>query len=237
MSDKRIPQYRQIEKDLLEQINLGYYNKGDLIPTELELSRKYNVSRVTVRKATDSLVAHGILSRVAGVGTFVTKSSLLQNPAPILGFTASMKEQGLTPSTKVDTFTLQTAPPNIASMLKIEKGAPIYYIHRMRYGNGELLQLETTYMSAELYPDISIQILENSKYYYFEHIKGIKIAYSHHTVTPIHPSQQVAELFHIPADTPIIKAANITYLENGQVMDYTELILNSPKYQLTYIKG
>ena len=47
----------------------------------------------------------------------------------------------------------------------------------------------------------------------------------------------VAELFHISTDTPIIKAANITYLENGQVMDYTELILNSPKYQLTYIKG
>ena len=236
MAEKRIAQYRQIENDLLEQINLGYYKKGDLIRTELELSATYHVSRVTVRKATDNLVAKGILQRVAGVGTFVSRSAVTQNPPPIQGFTDLMREQGLEPTTKVDVFTLQKSPANIASILGIEKEDPIYYIHRQRYGDGELLQLETTYMSARLYPDISIQILESSKYQYFEKVKGIKIAYSHHAVTPIHPSKEVAELFGIAQNTPIIKAANVTHLENGQIMDYTELILNSPKYQLTYIK-
>ena len=51
MSEKKIAQYKQIENDLLEKINLGYYKKGDLIPTELELAATYQVSRVTVRKA------------------------------------------------------------------------------------------------------------------------------------------------------------------------------------------
>jgi DNA-binding GntR family transcriptional regulator len=37
-------------------------------------------------------------------------------------------------------------------------------------------------------------------------------------------------------DTPIIRIANTTYFDNGQVMDFTELTLNSPKYQLSYIK-
>ena len=36
MAKKRIAQYKQIEHDLLEKINLGYYKKDDLIPTELE---------------------------------------------------------------------------------------------------------------------------------------------------------------------------------------------------------
>ncbi len=236
MTEKRIPQYRQIEKDLLEQIALGYYSKGDMIPTELELAKKYNVSRVTVRKATDNLAAQGILSRSAGVGTFVTKCSVPQNPAPIQGFTQAMKAQGLVPSTKVDAFRMQTASKHIASILGIQPGDPIYYIERRRYGNEELLQMETTYMSVDLYPDISLRVLESSKYAFFEEEKGIKISYSHHTVTPIHPSPEVAKLFHITEDTPIIKAGNITYLENGQIMDYTELILNSPKFQLTYIK-
>lgn len=236
MAEKRIAQYRQIEHDLLEEINLGYYKKGDLIPTELELSHTYQVSRVTVRKATDNLVARGILSRIAGVGTFISGNTVTQNQPPIQGFTDLMKEQGQTASTKVDAFTLQKAPANIASILKIDKEEPIYYIHRLRYGNDQLLQMETSYMSARLYPDISIQILESSKYHYFEQVKGIKIAFSHHTVTPILPTKQMAELFHISPDTPIIKVANITHLDNGQIMDYTELILNSPKYQLTYIK-
>lgn len=91
-------------------------------------------------------------------------------------------------------------------------------------------------MSSRLYPDISIQVLKNSKYKYFEQEKGLKIAYSNHTVTPLHPSKRIAKLFDISLDTPILQVANTTWLTNGQIMDYTVLTLNSPIYQLTYEK-
>lgn len=236
MAEKRIAQYKQIENDLLQQINLGYYKKDDLIPTELELSNKYHVSRVTVRKATDNLVARGLLTRVAGVGTFVSHPSVTLNPSSIQGFSKTMGDQGISVRTEVPTFTLQKAPVNIASILAIEAGEPIYFIERLRYADHQILQFETTYMSSRLYPDISIQILQNSKYRYFEETKNMKIAYSHHVVTPLHPSKRVADMFGITLDTPILRVANTTYLVNGQVMDYTELTLNSPKYQLTYEK-
>ena len=236
MAEKRLAQYKQIESDLLQQINLGYYKKDDLIPTELELSNTYHVSRVTVRKATDNLVAKGLLSRVAGVGTFVCHPSVTLNPSSIQGFSEAMVEQGIQTHTEVPTFALQKAPANIASILGIETGELIYFFERVRYAQEEIFQFETTYMSSRLYPDISIQVLQGSKYQYFEQTKGLKIAYSHHTVTPLLPSKQIANLFKISLDTPILRVANTTYLVNGQVMDYTELTLNSPKYQLTYEK-
>ena len=43
MTKRRVAQYKQIENDLLQKINLGYYKKDDLIPTELELSNTYHV--------------------------------------------------------------------------------------------------------------------------------------------------------------------------------------------------
>lgn len=236
MSEKRIAQYKQIENDLLQKINLGYYKKNDLIPTELELSNTYHVSRVTVRKATDNLVAKGLLKRVAGLGTFVQHSAVTLNPSSIQGFSSNMTRQGIQVHTEIPTFTLQRAPSNIASILKIETGEPIYFIERIRYANDEVLQFETTYMSSQLYPNISIQVLQKSKYQYFEETLGLKIAYSQHTVTPIHPSKRIADIFGISLTTPILRVANTTYLDNGQVMDYTELTLNSPKYQLTYEK-
>ena len=95
MPEKRIAQYKQIENDLLQKINLGYYKKDDLIPTEFELSNTYGVSRVTVRKATDNLVARGLLKRVAGVGTFVCHSSVTLNPSTIQGFSETMTNQGI----------------------------------------------------------------------------------------------------------------------------------------------
>lgn len=236
MAEKRIAQYKQIENDLLQQINLGYYKKDDLIPTELELSNTYHVSRVTVRKATDNLVAKGLLTRVAGVGTFVCHPSVTLNPSSVQGFSEAMEEQGIRVHTEVPTFSLQKSPANIASILGIETGEPIYFIERIRYAGDEIFQFETTYMSSRLYPDISIQVLQKSKYQYFEKAKGMKIAYSHHTVTPLHPSKRIADMFGISLDTPILRVANTTWLVNGQVMDYTELTLNSPKYQLTYEK-
>ncbi len=236
MAKKRIAQYKQIEHDLLEKIHLGYYKKDDLIPTELELSNTYHVSRVTVRKATDNLVAQGLLCRVAGVGTFVCHPSVTINPSSIQGFSEAMKEKGLQVRTEVSSFMIQKAPANIASILEIEKDEPMYFIERLRYADNEIFQFETTYMSARLYPDISIQVLQQSKYRYFEETKGMKIAYSQHAVTPILPSRRFVELFGISSNTPILRVANITHLTNGQIMDYTELTLNSPKYQLTYIK-
>lgn len=236
MPKKRIAQYKQIENDLLEKINLGYYKKDDLIPTELELSNTYHVSRVTVRKATDNLVARGLLYRTAGVGTFVCHPDVTSNPSFIQGFSDTMSAQGIRVRTEVPAFMVQKAPANIASILEIEKGEPIYFIERIRYANDEIFQFETTYMSARLYPDVSIQVLKESKYRFFEETKGMKIAYSHHTVTPLLPTRRIADLFGITQNTPILKVANVTHLANGQIMDYTELTLNSPKYQLTYVK-
>ena len=236
MPEKRIAQYKQIENDLLQKINLGYYKKDDLIPTEFELSNTYGVSRVTVRKATDNLVARGLLKRVAGVGTFVCHSSVTLNPSTIQGFSETMTNQGISVRTEVPTFTLMSAPANISSILRIEAGEPIYFIERIRYAGDAVFQFETTYMSSRLYPDISIQVLKNSKSKYFEQEKGLKIAYSNHTVTPLHPSKRIAKLFDISLDTPILQVANTTWLTNGQIMDYTVLTLNSPIYQLTYEK-
>lgn len=235
MAEKKVAQYKQIENELLQKINLGYYKKDDLIPTELELSNTYHVSRVTVRKATDNLVAKGLLTRVAGVGTFVCHPAVTLNPSSAKGFSEAMREQGITVRTEVPSFMVQSAPANIAALLEIEPGEPIYFIERIRYGNDVIFQVEITYMSCRLYPDVSMQMLQKSKYQFFEQ-KELKIAYSQHTVTPLHPSGKIADMFGISLDTPILKVANITYLTNGQVMDYTELTLNSPSYQLTYVK-
>lgn len=236
MSEKRVAQYKQIENDLLQKINLGYYKKDDLIPTESELSATYKVSRVTVRRATDNLVAKGLLKRVAGLGTFVCQPSVTLIPSTIQGFSATMENLGITVRTEVPTFMLQKAPANIASILRIETGEPIYFIERIRYAGEDIFQFETTYMSSRLYPDISIQVLQGSKYRYFEKTKGMKVSHSTHAVTPLHPTKKFADLFGIPFDTPILRLASTTYLTNGQIMDYTEVTLNSPKYQLTYEK-
>ena len=49
------------------------YSPGQIIPSESEFCRMFHVSRMTVRKALDELVAQGVLYKEKGRGTFVSQ--------------------------------------------------------------------------------------------------------------------------------------------------------------------
>lgn len=232
---KRIARYKQIENDLLSQINTHYYNVGDMIPTELELSQRYKVSRVTVRKATDNLVAKNYLKRIAGSGTYVQNNAVDHELTSLIGFTEQMKKRGLNPETKVKSFNITKADKKIAQLLRIEEGERVYYFERIRLVEDKAYILERTYMSVEMFPDLSIEHLEGSKYHYVEKIKDYKIDYAHHQIMPVIPSEEIEEIMHLETDMPVLKIVNTTYLTNGKIMDYTVQIINSPIYQYNYI--
>lgn len=63
--------YQNIIEDIIFSIKEGKWKPGDKIPTELELTEYYNVSRITVSRATNELQTIGYLNKVKGTGTFV----------------------------------------------------------------------------------------------------------------------------------------------------------------------
>lgn len=66
------PAYQRLAQSLRADIAAGRFNGGVRLPTELELSEQHRVSRHTVRRAFQDLVAEGSVYRVAGRGTFAT---------------------------------------------------------------------------------------------------------------------------------------------------------------------
>ncbi len=70
-----LPAYRRIMEFIRERIEKGDYGPGDRIPSENELARIFNVSRLTARRAIEKLADEGLLIRVPGLGTFVSELS------------------------------------------------------------------------------------------------------------------------------------------------------------------
>jgi DNA-binding GntR family transcriptional regulator len=62
-------------RSLLREIERGKFKVGDLLPTELELCKRFGVSRYTAREAVRRLKDAGMVSRRAGIGTTVTASA------------------------------------------------------------------------------------------------------------------------------------------------------------------
>ncbi|RED76895.1 GntR family transcriptional regulator [Cohnella phaseoli] len=69
----RVPLYTQIRKYIQDQIQQKLWLPGERIPSESELVNQFGVSRITVKNALSELIEEGLIFRVQGRGSFVSK--------------------------------------------------------------------------------------------------------------------------------------------------------------------
>jgi len=68
---KKAPMHRLIYDTLLAEIHRGEYRSGDRLPSEIELCKRFQASRITVAKAINSLQHEGLVVRRPGSGSYV----------------------------------------------------------------------------------------------------------------------------------------------------------------------
>src|SRR5699024_9861060 len=95
-SSSPLPLHHQLSEVLKNQIVNGYILDKDLkLPTETELETKYKVSRITVRKAIQTLVDNGLVYRERGRGTFLRTKNTEVWYGKLMGFSEHMETKGI----------------------------------------------------------------------------------------------------------------------------------------------
>ena len=95
---------------------------GTPAPSERDLAEQFGVARMTVRHAIDALVAQGLLERVAGRGTFVTKP-LIDMQMRLSAYTEEMERRGKKPESKTLLARRESAGPGVARALEVDEGS------------------------------------------------------------------------------------------------------------------
>lgn len=72
----RQPLYQQVKSSIIQKIQSGQWQHDDVLPNEIELSKMFNVSQGTLRRALKELVQEGFLVRRQGKGTFINSYNL-----------------------------------------------------------------------------------------------------------------------------------------------------------------
>lgn len=103
---------------ITDDIKKGVYSPTAKLPTENELCTKYNVSRITVRKAILDLVEEGYLIRQQGKGTFVKSPKLKRELIAVNGYSEFMESTGKKPKHHVLSHDIIPASKPIAEKLK-----------------------------------------------------------------------------------------------------------------------
>lgn len=73
-SPQAMPKYLVVMSSLIDRINAGEFIPNYMLPSENELIKAYNVSRITVRKALDEMESQEYVFRRQGKGTFVNQN-------------------------------------------------------------------------------------------------------------------------------------------------------------------
>jgi GntR family transcriptional regulator len=132
-------------EDIKGGIEGGRYVTGDKIPSEIELSEMYTVSRITIRRAVEELVGEGYLTKRQGKGTYVNHRKLLrklEQAGAVQSFTDACKNEGRTPGATLLQRRKVTPQPEERRFLNIGADDQLVYIQRVRTADGEPVMLE-----------------------------------------------------------------------------------------------
>ncbi|MEB7657469.1 GntR family transcriptional regulator [Mammaliicoccus vitulinus] len=230
MSDKKMPLYQEIMKNIQDYIKSQSLEHGDVIPTEKTLSEKYKVSRVTVRKAISKLIDKEILYSVKGSGTYVAFPKFEHNLFKLQGFTEEMQPFHDSIKNEVSEFSLIKPNEQIQEILNISHDEKVYNIKRIRKLNGEALIIENAYIPFELFPDLSIEAMTKSKYGYLKE-KGYAIKKRVEEFVPKLPNKDTMEIFNIDSNTPLLELKAHSILNNDEIFEYSEVLYHPKKYK------
>ena len=127
------PMYKQVAGIISEGIRTGELKVGEKLPSEFELMKDFNVSRVTIRGAISELVTDGLLVRSQGKGTFVAPQKKLQSANDTTGLTDSCRQAGKVLKSQV--LSVEYAYPTHADseFLAVDESQQVIEIKRLRY--------------------------------------------------------------------------------------------------------
>lgn len=148
MTDKSngIPLHEQISGWIKDQIEKGVFGADAKLPSENELTDRFDVSRVTVRRALKTLEEEHFIYRCQGLGSFVKDNRTRQNFMDLTDFSEDMRKAGLSGSSKVINQEIIDCPAYIASILNISEGQKVMKLDRLRLGNDEPISFDITWI-------------------------------------------------------------------------------------------
>jgi GntR family transcriptional regulator len=205
-----IPLYHQIQRALMEKIQSGALSEGDPLASEEELSRIYQVSRMTARQALHGLKISGYAFSEKGRGTFVTRPKLEKNIMHLQGFTEDMRQRGMKASSKLLEQSVITGNTDLSEKLKLNPGDHVIRLRRLRLADGIPMAIEESHVPLRRFPGLErIDFARNSLYSTLRERYGVRVGYADETIEALPATREESELLTIPSRASVLSISRI----------------------------
>lgn len=212
------PLYVQLQNIIRNDIMSGKYKDGEMIPSEAQMMKLYDVTRTTIRKAVADLVNEGLLVQAQGKGIFVTLREVKHNIWNFSGFTDYANKKHETPISHVIEHKIETIDGE--SYLKLVRTRGI-----QNASNTSWLTIDHSLIPLAIFPGIdqydfsqfSLYSTMMDKYKVRPHNAMLQII-------PIIGDATTKSLLQYEEDTPLLKAVGTVYSDDGVIIEKVEVI-------------
>lgn len=223
--------YFQIYDILKKKINNNEYTVGKLMPTELELSEMFNVSRITIRKAMDLLVSDKLIARRRGYGTIILPPKVEQPINKVIHFSEETEKQGHKSTTIVLANELIPATEEIAKALNVPPGTLLIHINRLRIADETPMCIESAYFIYSMCP--SIYGVDYSKISLRNTLKekhGITWDNAIQKIFAINANSSISSHLDIKPNDPILYVERVSYTPQNIAGEYLRIYYRGDSY-------
>ena len=222
--------YQQLVDEIKEMISSGKLSEGDRIMTELELSRNYDISRITVRKAIEILVEEGILIKKQGIGTFVAGKRLTRNMGVFMGFSQNCEANGQKPGTKLLSASLTNPVGSDEKTLGLAENEKVIVLRRLRLIDDVPVILEENHFSQK-YAFLLGEDLERSLYSILEE-HGIQAYWGKRRVSICYASAEEAEILGVKKGAALLLMKDICLSQEGEIIHSCKSLIYPERYEI-----
>jgi GntR family transcriptional regulator len=221
-----VPLYQQLQRLLRGAIERNQLAPNDALPPERDLASDLAVSRITVRKAIDGLVAEGLLIRRQGSGTFV-KARVEKNFSQLSSFSEDMRARGLHPHSVWLRRAQGTVTPEESLTMQLSPGTPVYRLHRIRFADDAPMALEYATVLASCLP--SVESVDSSLYEALEHAGNRPVKALQRLRAVLLTAEQANLLGAKDLDAGLL-AERVGYLADGRAVEFSQSYYRGDTY-------
>lgn len=226
------PLYSQVKSILQGLIEEGMFKEGDFLPTERELGRHFQVSRITVRRAIDELAREGYLDSQQGRGTLVAQAKIRRPITQLESFSAATISQGYQPGSQLLSLRHERADEELTELLNLNPGDWVWVVERLRLADDEPIGISQIYL--HLPPTISLTPLElnqETSLWALLEQKGIVLATADETIQAVPAAAEQAQLLKIEPGFSLLLVEGVVYAENKTPIEYHRIFNRGDRYK------
>jgi GntR family transcriptional regulator len=224
------PMYLQIADILRDRILQRAYRAHQQMPSESELMSAFDVSRITVRQALGNLQSEGLIFRIHGKGTFVSRPRAFQDLGSLQGFGSAMREMGYETHSKV--LSLRTIVPPKHVRERIETGERVTELRRLRFLNRAPISLDVSYLPAAIGLRVARADLTNRDVFsVLENDCQIALGHADLRMCSMPATEQLRDVLGVEEGAPILFIERVVHTSAGVPLEYEELHYRGDAFQ------